>query len=85
MIKKSPSSDEVRKILHRLATDDDFREQMLGDPVSALKPYGVEVDPTQVPAVRTLPSKDQVGAISAQAANIDNPIDKLGLIMFLLK
>lgn len=47
-------------LLDKLATDDAFREQMLGDPVKALGSLGIVVDPAAIPAVRTLPSKDSL-------------------------
>jgi putative modified peptide len=44
-------------ILGRLATDDAFRAQMLGDPVGTLARLGITVDATAIPAVPSLPSK----------------------------
>ena len=66
----------TEKLLRRLASDDAFREQMLGDPVSTLKSYGLEIDPAQVPAIRRLPSKEALrehhqslsGQLSSKAA-----------------
>ncbi len=53
---------DIDAILDRLATDDQFREQMLGDPVGALGSMGITIDPADVPAVRSLPSKDSLQA-----------------------
>ena len=60
MIKGAPSSDAVAKVLEALSTDQSFREQMLGDPVAALKSHGIEVNPADVPATRSLPSMGDV-------------------------
>ena len=85
MIKGTPSNETVGKILDRLATDNDFREHFIGDPAAALKPYGVEVDPTKIPAVRKLPSRAEVARIRNQAAKVPNPIEQVALWHFLLK
>lgn len=83
MIKGTVSSDTTRKILQLLASDDAFREKMLGDPVAALAEHGVEADPAQVPATRRLPSKQELqeggDAISKKLEG------NLGLIIFIVK
>jgi putative modified peptide len=66
MIRGTPSDDAIAKVLERLSTDHDFREQMLGDPVAAMKSHGIDVDPQGVPATRKLPSMDEVAAIHKQ-------------------
>ena len=66
MIKGTPSNDAIAKVLERLSTDQDFREQMLGDPVGAMKAHGIDVDPQGVPAARKLPSMAQVADIHKQ-------------------
>lgn len=53
---------DIDAILDRLSTDDQFREQMLGDPVATLGAMGVKVDPADIPAVRSLPSKESLQA-----------------------
>lgn len=83
MIKGNPSSETIGTVLDRLTTDHDFREQMLGDPVSALKPYGIEVDPQHVPAVRQLPSKDALAKVRGQM--LADPMGNVGIFIFLLK
>lgn len=85
MIKGTPSNETVGKILDRLATDNDFREHFIGDPAGALKAYGVDVDPSKVPAVRKLPPKHEIAKVRDQAAKIPNPIEQVGLYVFLLK
>ncbi len=85
MLKGTPSKEAVVKTLDRLSSDNDFREHFLGDPAGALKEHGIEVDPAGIPAVRRLPPKDQVAKIRDQAAAVDNPIEKVGLFVFLLK
>lgn len=47
-------------ILDRLANDDAFRAQMLGDPVGTLARMGVAIDASAIPAARNLPSKDSL-------------------------
>lgn len=54
--------EQIDTILDRLGSDDAYRERMLGDPVAAFAEHGVTVDPAAVPAVRSLPSKDAIGA-----------------------
>jgi len=58
MAKGIATPEQLDQILHRLGTDDAYREHFLGNPVSALAEHGVEVDPSQVPHVRSLPSKE---------------------------
>lgn len=69
MIKGNVSAETIGAILDRLATDDAFREQMLGDPQSALAPYGLEIDMSQMPAVRKLPSKEEISAAKQDLAS----------------
>ncbi len=83
MIKGNATPQQIEAILDRLASDDAFREQMLGDPVTTLKGYGLEVDPAQVPAVRKLPSKQML--LSQKHAVREQVGDKLGLVIFMLK
>jgi putative modified peptide len=82
MIKGAPSNDAIAKVLGQLSTDRDFREQVLGDPVSALKPYGITVDPADVPAARSLPSMAEVAKIHQQFQ--DNPQDKSCIMVFIV-
>ena len=83
MIKGNVTPQQIEAILDRLASDDAFRKQMLGDPVAALKGYGLEVDPAQVPAVRKLPSKH---ALTTQKQALREKIgSQLGLMVFMLK
>jgi len=56
------TSGELSNVLDKLANDDDFREQMLGDPVGALASIGITLDPAHVPDVRALPSKETIAA-----------------------
>jgi putative modified peptide len=83
MIKGNPSPQALHTILDLLATSHEFREQMLGDPVAALKAHGVEVDPNQVPVVRKLPPMQEVAAIHKE--HFDDPMDKVCISVFLLK
>lgn len=54
------TSDELSAVLDKLASDDDFRKRMLADPVAALAGLGIKLDPSRVPAERSLPSKSSV-------------------------
>ena len=54
--------DVADKLLDKLSSDSDFREQFIGDPVGVLKDMGVDADPAELPAVRKLPSKDAIKA-----------------------
>jgi putative modified peptide len=85
MIKGTPSKETTVKVLDRLSKDNDFRERFIGDPAAALKEHGIEVDSNKVPAVRNLPSKDEIAKIRDQAAAVENPLEKCGLWVFLLK
>lgn len=82
MNKAIPSSEQLDKLLSRLGTDDAFREKFIGDPVAALAEHGVHVDAADVPAVRSLPSKEtflaQADALRAKADG------KVGLAFFAL-
>ena len=74
-----PTSAQIDQILGRLGSDDAFREKFLGDPVSAFAEHGVTVDPSEVPAVRALPSKS---ALQAQAAAIRAKADGKACLAF---
>ncbi|MFA9216129.1 MAG: NHLP-related RiPP peptide [Sphingomonadaceae bacterium] len=56
------TSEQLRTVLDKLASDDSFRERLLGDPVGALGDLGITLSPDQVPAVRSLPSKESIAA-----------------------
>jgi putative modified peptide len=77
------TSGQLDKLLDRLGSDDAFREKFLGDPAAALAEHGVEVEPTAVPAVRSLPSKE---SLASQRDAIKSKVDgKVGMGWFLLK
>lgn len=82
MIQGAPSNDVIAKILGQLSTDQAFREQMLGDPTAALKPYGIAVDPANVPAVRSLPSMAETAKIQKQFQ--ENPQDTSCIMVFIV-
>jgi putative modified peptide len=73
MAKNNVTPEQLDEILHRLSTDDSYREHFLGNPVSALAQHGVEVHPDDVPTVRSLPSKETLTndreAIKSQIGN----------------
>lgn len=77
------TAEHVDTLLGKLESDDAFREQMLGDPVAALGSLGMEVDPSTVPKVRTLPAKE---AIRANRDAIKGQITgKVGMIFFFVE
>jgi putative modified peptide len=55
-----PSQTEMDLLLDKLASDDDFREALLKDPATALGSIGIKVDPSLIPVIRDLPSKETV-------------------------
>jgi putative modified peptide len=74
-----PTSAQLDQILSRLGSDDAYREKFLGDPADAFGEYGIAVDPSEVPAVRKLPSKD---ALKSQAAAIRAKADGKSCLAF---
>ena len=48
------------RLMEKLSSDDSFRAQMMADPVNALGAIGIAIDPGQIPANRTLPSKHAI-------------------------
>jgi putative modified peptide len=55
------SEAEALKFLERLATDDDFRDELARDPGGVLSDHGIELDPENVPDTVTLPPKTEIG------------------------
>jgi putative modified peptide len=72
----------VDQLLDKLSTDDEFRENFLGNPALVLSTLGIQVDPAQVPAVRRLPSKDVLKA--NREAIKSKLVGQAGLIWFLV-
>lgn len=60
MTQGSFTPEIVDTLLDKLSSDDQFREQFLGNPALVLHTLGVSVDPAQVPAARRLPPKDAI-------------------------
>lgn len=81
MIKGKIPPATIDTILERLASDDAFREGMLGDPAGTLGALGVEVDASQVPAVRSLPSRQ---AIAEAHDTLKEKIADSSMLVFLL-
>lgn len=69
------TNELIRLFLIRLATDLPFRELVETDPVTALAPYGIVVDPSDAPphVVVTLPSSDSILAELDRLAYIFDP------------
>jgi putative modified peptide len=83
MITGNASPGAIAEILDRLAADDAFREQFIADPNAALSPWGLQIDESQLPATRQLPSKEE---LSAARDDLQTKIESdLRLIPFLLK
>ncbi|MFS2139496.1 NHLP-related RiPP peptide [Duganella sp. Dugasp56] len=76
------TSDELSTVLDKLAKDDAFRDHMLRDPVGALGGLGISLDPAQVPAVRSLPSKDSI--VADQTAMHSSIVGEDTMVIFLL-
>ena len=56
------SAQVVDKLLDKLSGDDLFRQNLLSDPETALSGIGIRLDPGQIPATRSLPSKEMIAA-----------------------
>jgi hypothetical protein len=56
------TNEEIRAFLMRLANDQQFRAQVQVDPVGALAPFGITVDPQDAPpnVVITLPASQSI-------------------------
>lgn len=56
------TNEMIRLLLIRLATDLPFRSMVESDPIGALAPYGIIVDPIDAPpnATVTLPSSESI-------------------------
>lgn len=48
------------RLMEKLSSDDGFRAELMADPVSALSALGITIDPSHIPALRKLPSKQAV-------------------------
>lgn len=83
MVDHGPSQQVIDEILDRLINDNEFREQVLGDPIAAFKPYGIVIDPQNVPLVRKLPSRDEL--VKARAQHADTLRGQAYMILFILK
>ena len=74
------TQDNARKLLERLASDDDFRARMEKSPVAAFAEYGITVDPGIAPSRVVLPSKEEIGSdMDLLAKQIDR---SFGFILF---
>lgn len=58
------NQDNARKLLDRLAKDDDFRARMEADPVGAFAEYGFEINQEITPDKVKLPTKDEISESS---------------------
>lgn len=58
------SQENARKLLERLASDDDFRTSMESDPAAAFAEYGFVIDRAITPGKVKLPTKEEISASS---------------------
>ena len=58
----SHSPHDLDLLLSKLAGDDSFRQRFLNDPHIALGGLGIRIDAAQIPALRSLPSKEVLAA-----------------------
>lgn len=76
------NSCDISAVLSMLASDDGFRERLLGDPVAAASELGFKLDPADVPAVRSLPSKL---TLSADQSALQSKLETVNsMVIFLL-
>ncbi len=83
MIKGTPSKESIGQVIDRLGSDPAFREKMLGDPKAALAEHGIDVDEDKIPAVRKLPSMEDM-KLNREAYQ-QQLSDKLGYQVFFLR
>ena len=57
----SQFAPKLDTLMARLSSDDAFRSALMADPAHALSALGISIDPSQIPALRTLPSKQTMG------------------------
>ncbi|HET6603999.1 MAG TPA: NHLP-related RiPP peptide [Xanthomonadaceae bacterium] len=77
------TAEQADELLDKLASDDKFREQLLGNPALTLHTMGIDVDRSQVPTVRKLPPKEAVAA--NRDALRSQLTDRVGLVIFLVE
>ena len=58
----SHSPQDLDLLLSKLSGDDGFRQRFLSDPHIALGDLGMRIDAAQIPALRSLPSKEVIAA-----------------------
>jgi hypothetical protein len=66
----------IRDLLYRIATDPDFRDQLIADPVGVMGAAGIQIDPVKdIPAGGiTLPSSAEIlRNLESWAEEIFNP------------
>lgn len=56
------SPQDLDLLLSKLSGDDSFRSSFLKDPQLALGGLGIQIDAAQIPAARSLPSKEVIAA-----------------------
>jgi putative modified peptide len=82
MSKGCLTSEAADQLLDKLSTDHQYREHFLGNPALVLAHHGVTVDPTQIPTIRRLPSKEVLKA-NKQAIK-EKIVGNAGLPLFML-
>ena len=56
------SPQDLDLLLSKLSGDDSFRQKFQSDPQLALGSLGIKVDISQIPSLRSLPSKEVIAA-----------------------
>ena len=54
--------EAINMLLDKLASDDQFRSQLIADPRATLESVGIEAEDSEIPVIRTLPSKAVIQA-----------------------
>jgi hypothetical protein len=62
---------EALDFLQKLATDDEFRDRLQGDPRSVLVDYRIEVNDAGLPVKAELPPKEQVQELLERVWDLD--------------
>lgn len=78
----SHSTDAVSTLLDKLANNDDFRAQLLAQPAKTLTSIGITAGDGDIPAVRTLPSKEVMQA--NRAAMQEKMGSQVAMALFIL-
>jgi glucose-6-phosphate isomerase len=65
------SIKQVQEFAAKCAYDDAFRKKLKSNPRAVMAQYGIQIDQSDVPSVRTLPSKAQCAELLAVLQEYD--------------